>query len=773
MSCWDILCGPTLLEAPTSRRQNQQHQCRRFRYSGQEESAAGMVDYERVLYQPQLLPGMTTATRTDADGRFMMSGFGRNRLAMLSVSAPSVVDTKVTVTTRDMPDIGVLRDFNGKPTQVIHGATFTRQLERGLTITGLVRDRETNSPIPGMWVTRYYDPLTNSPISPRTNPYVAEVTPVTDKRGRFTISGLDSELLNWEEHHRNVIALPRPGGQYAMSTGIIGRNSAVIIECARGIPFRLKLVNEHGDAVEADVKYHHLNPNPFVADLAKSYLNINGSVSFMNRAARRANGTYEGFVLPGPGAVLVKTPVRAYRADRVDPKAFFAPGRTDWTGQERAYGTHDTLTISEGQHDQDDYAAIVLVNPTPNSPPLPRPRKNELIRCVHFAWRLLCRDGVWYADGRSNRINVGRHTLATRSREEAISRLPELDQRVAEKRGLAPQRAPADQPAAPLSLIEGRRLYDEHLARPRSTGGVKPKTRQKYKSTFDKFIPFAESQGVFDWRAVDSTLLTRYATYLEKLPRSHKSQVNELTTVKQTIKWFIAAGHLPGKEPIHLPLKKAESQRAYCWRPEQVARIAEYCRANPKLAWIGDVVIALACTGMRISELAALRWGDVDLQHRILSLPDETGYAESKDALDRRDRKSGRSRSFPIHPDLLEALVRQKHRDAYVFHGPRGGRLKPDYVRVVLINKVIAKLTPEFPAAEGERGFAEGRLHSFRHYFCSLCANNNVPERMVMEWLGHKDSAMVRHYYHLHDTESRRQMDRLNPLGNVAKRDTG
>ncbi len=34
-----------------------------------------------------------------------------------------------------------------------------------------------------------------------------------------------------------------------------------------------------------------------------------------------------------------------------------------------------------------------------------------------------------------------------------------------------------------------------------------------------------------------------------------------------------------------------------------------------------------------------------------------------------------------------------------------------------------------------------------------------------MNWLGHADSEMVRHYYHLNDEESRRKMDQLNLLG--------
>jgi hypothetical protein len=37
----------------------------------------------------------------------------------------------------------------------------------------------------------------------------------------------------------------------------------------------------------------------------------------------------------------------------------------------------------------------------------------------------------------------------------------------------------------------------------------------------------------------------------------------------------------------------------------------------------------------------------------------------------------------------------------------------------------------------------------------------------VMRWLGHRDSAMVRHYYHLHDDEAQRQMKRLQFFGDA------
>lgn len=401
---------------------------------------------------------------------------------------------------------------------------------------------------------------------------------------------------------------------------------------------------------------------------------------------------------------------------------------------------------------------------------MPKQRKNELIQCKHFAWRLGRRAGVWYADGRSNRTNAGRHSLGVKDRSEALHLIAELDQQRAEELSLAPRAERAHAPTRLLSLEEGRRLYETYVSRPRVTGGVREATAKRYRAVFDKFLPFAQGRGLENWNGVNRQTLTEYAADLESKKYAHKTLANELITIKQAVKWLIEEGHLNGCRPIELKLRKAESQRAYCWRPQEVSAMVAHCRASEDLRWLEGVIVALACTGLRISELAALRWGDIDLAQNKVVLTDETGRALKEGP--RRELKSGRSRTFPIHPDLKAVFDRLDRSDPYVFHGPRGGRLKADTVRRILIASVITPLAKKFPAA-GERGFADGRLHSFRHYFASTCANSGVPERMVMEWLGHSDSDMVRHYYHLHDEEARRQMTAVNFLGGAGGRSAG
>ena len=88
---------------------------------------------------------------------------------------------------------------------------------------------------------------------------------------------------------------------------------------------------------------------------------------------------------------------------------------------------------------------------------------------------------------------------------------------------------------------------------------------------------------------------------------------------------------------------------------------------------------------------------------------------------------------------LLEVLRNLPRKAGHVCHGSRGGRIKPDTVRRIRVRDVIEPLAEQFPAVDGRRGFADGRMHSFRHYFCSTRANRGVPERILMNWLEHAD----------------------------------
>ena len=141
--------------------------------------------------------------------------------------------------------------------------------------------------------------------------------------------------------------------------------------------------------------------------------------------------------------------------------------------------------------------------------------------------------------------------------------------------------------------------------------------------------------------------LTAYAADLQAKDYAYKSQYSELTVLKQAIKWLIQRGHLAGMTPIELKLRKAECEPAYCYRPEEIHAIVEFCRSKPELAWLANVTIGLACTGLRIAEFASIRWEDIDFDACRLTLTDETARVV------RGDRKPPRNEvvSQPQLPD--------------------------------------------------------------------------------------------------------------------------
>ncbi len=394
---------------------------------------------------------------------------------------------------------------------------------------------------------------------------------------------------------------------------------------------------------------------------------------------------------------------------------------------------------------------------------MPKKSKNETIKCRHFRWKLVRRRGHWTGDGRSgNAKNVGRHSLGTTDKSEALDRLHQLDLVMAVRHGLAEPTVLKNTETKALTLAEGRRRYEAHLSRPEMVGGACKHTRARYAAVLDKFLAFAKAAGVDSWNGVTKQTLTAYVTKLRQGGYSDASIYLEAVLVKQLMKWQASEQLIPQECLFSLKLRKPTGTSTHCYTPNQIAAMERHCRCHPALTWLADVIVALSRTGMRVRELANLRWSDVDFEKNLVQIRNDVRQPGKADHGLRRT-KNRKNRHVPLHAELQAVLKRlPRHRDGHVFHGLRGGRLKSDTVRVILQRDVIAPLAKRFPAPPSERGFPHATVHGFRHAFISQCANRGVPEQTVMAWVGHQNSRIARHYYTLSDQESQRQMRRLS-----------
>ncbi|OJW19937.1 MAG: hypothetical protein BGO49_10430 [Planctomycetales bacterium 71-10] len=325
--------------------------------------------------RPRLLPGAVVEATTDADGRFRLSGLGGERIVSMTVAAAGFAEGRATAVTRETPDVpSVELDGRGQPLRTTYGASFTASLEpdRTVAVSGVVIDRDTREPLAGVRVGR--------------DNWMERLAPddvVTGPDGRFTVRGVRPEELDAApppyDHLEapagrkslRLAAAPEPGRPYLPASMHADRRDGLVIECLRGIPFRLKVVDEEGRPVDAEVESRPVTPNPWLRAQPPGAVAADHRPA--GRAVKTAPGVYEGVATPGPGALLVQTPsVRDLRPPFLNPKAFFAPGKLDWTdpADRISYGDRGHLNLGHNWLRQEDYAAIVLVDPPAGSGPL-------------------------------------------------------------------------------------------------------------------------------------------------------------------------------------------------------------------------------------------------------------------------------------------------------------------------------------------------------------------------------------------------------------------
>ena len=391
---------------------------------------------------------------------------------------------------------------------------------------------------------------------------------------------------------------------------------------------------------------------------------------------------------------------------------------------------------------------------------MPRQPKQTPIACEHFTWRLFRRKGVYYGDARGGKYNLGKHSLGTRDRDEALNRLRLLDQQKAVELGLANENA--TRPGDAVTVVDGWKLYLEFGGRSSVLGGVSPGTLQRYGAVRDKHVKFCSKHGIVNWGDFSKQMMEKYGNRLSR-SFADRTVFLELTLIKSVTNWLIAEKKLPVDCKIDYPLRKPQGTDTYCYSAAEVAAMVNHCTNDPHLGWLGNVIIALAHTGLRISELAGLRWSDVDFNSNTIRVADERSSRRKRKAGSMRTTKGRRSRVIPIHPRLrqvFDGLSRDP--DGRVLHAERGGVLRPNNVLHTFIRNVTEPLKEKFPTPAEEIGFEHGRLHSFRHYFCSQAFLGGASEGEIKEWLGHADSKMVEHYRHLRNEDAQRKMEQID-----------
>ena len=177
----------------------------------------------------------------------------------------------------------------------------------------------------------------------------------------------------------------------------------------------------------------------------------------------------------------------------------------------------------------------------------------------------------------------------------------------------------------------------------------------------------------------------------------------------------------PKAQQGYLPVLSADEQR----------RLSVYLRANPNNINVG--VFLLLYTGLRIGELCALQWNDIDLTAQAISItktiqriadPEPATKAKTKIIIDTPKSRNS-VRQVPV-PSFLMGMLSgiQANPKSYLLTGES----KPMEPRL---------FQTKFKKALASAKVAETNAHTLRHTFATRAIEQNIDIKSLSEILGH------------------------------------
>jgi integrase len=208
---------------------------------------------------------------------------------------------------------------------------------------------------------------------------------------------------------------------------------------------------------------------------------------------------------------------------------------------------------------------------------------------------------------------------------------------------------------------------------------------------------------------------------------SEKSVKNIRTTLQTLLGFGVRWGYLsrmPELPDVIVP------ESGFDWyQPKEARQLLDASRDQ----WSRTVMLFALHTGLRMGEQRAIKWTDIDLERRIITVRRSAPKWLSIE----KTPKSNRHRRVDITEELANALARFPRESDTVFCNDDGSKLQPGQFHEILW------------AAQKKAGLRRIKWHELRHSFASILTSAGAPLRVVQSLLGHSTIRMTERYAHL------------------------
>lgn len=301
---------------------------------------------------------------------------------------------------------------------------------------------------------------------------------------------------------------------------------------------------------------------------------------------------------------------------------------------------------------------------------------------------------------------------------------------------------------------------------------IKPSTLERYEGILRNYVTGSAIAKI----KLKDLRTSHLQSYYNNLSKTYSASIiNTLNKfIKSGLSHALSENYISKNYASLVTLKKKDEKKEIKHLTvEEQNRFLEVCKGHRLEALFYMALF----TGLRLGELLALTWNDVDLDNakvsvnksvKLVGVPDKEGNKEYKTIVQEPKTKSS-IRVVPIPKVALNVLKQHKKiqlkervkagelyiNDNIVFANPIGGYINESNLRKIY-KKLLAKAEIE-----------EVKFHSLRHTYATTLFTKEVSPKVVQALMGHSDvGTTLNVYVHTDENLKVEAVQKLNEVFN-------
>ncbi len=280
--------------------------------------------------------------------------------------------------------------------------------------------------------------------------------------------------------------------------------------------------------------------------------------------------------------------------------------------------------------------------------------------------------------------------------------------------------------------------------------GLSPRTRQAYRRDLERFAGELERQELADAAQVDEHQVRSFIARLHRKGLGPRSIQRMLSSLRSFYRWQMREGFCANNPAAAVRAPKAPRKLPGTLDTDAVTRLLEIPLDSPIAIRDKAIMELFYSSGLRLSELAALRWDQVDPGSGLITV---TG-------------KGNKTRVVPLGSYAAAALEAWRRvrgnfagfEEPVIFVSARGRPISTRTIQARIRYWARRQGLPQkvYP-------------HLLRHSFASHMLESSGDLRAVQELLGHSDISTTQVYTHLDFQHLAKVYDEAHPRARKKK----